>query len=912
MALDSGSHLGPYEIVGLIGLGGMGEVYRARDTKLGRDVALKTLPSELATDESRLVRFEREAQLLATLNHPNVAQIYGLEQAGGTTAIVMELVDGATLAARLATGAIPTDEALEIAFQLADALEAAHERGIVHRDLKPANIAVRPDGRVKVLDFGIAKVLAEVAHGARPLEPTSLPTQVTRPGFAIGTTAYMSPEQARGKPVDQRTDIWAFGCILYEMLTGQPAFRGEDDTSTLARVLERDTDLSALPAAIPDAVHKALRVCLVKDPRERVADIRDVRLLLKGTFDEAPGRSIPPFGWIAAALAAAAVAAVAAWNLKPGGSSVAVGTAAAPVVRAQIDLPAGQHLSTGYRNDDVGGLQRPSRSTMALSPDGKRLAYTAGDGSGSRLYVRRLDEREANVVAGTEGASQPFFSPDSASIGFFVGTQIKRVAIAGGEPRTIAISQSELLTFDWREAVWTDSDTLLVTTEKGIYEVPASGGQLVPLTELKGDERLHLHPQLLPGRRGLLYNVATDNTEAVPSNWAIVVQPLGGGEPRVIDRGSDPRYLPTSHIVFARQGALLAAPFDAGLLERTGASTIVIENVMQAEGGINSLLNTGTAQFAFSREGSLAYVAGGIYPEVRSWRIVWVDLAGNEIDLGLPSGPYLFPRVSPDGKRLSYVAGRFGDSQIWIYDLAVGIPSALTRTGQHHGLSWSPDSSRLVFARPDLGGRMFTIGVDGGTAPQPIGDDLRGYPLSWSRDNVLAFGLSQNAPGLNGLWTLRLDGTSKPEQFVEGTIGFAQFSPDGKWLAYVVAEGDRGEVYVRPYPAGTPVYRISPAGGLAPVWSPDGKQLFYVNTYTSPSKHMVVDMTTEGPSRPRELFSSSFSVGAPERDIDIAPDGRRFIALAPAPKPANEPVTSVELVLNWFNELNALVPVPQR
>jgi Tol biopolymer transport system component len=915
MGLSPGTRLGSLEIHDLIGAGGMGEVYRATDPELKRDVAVKVLPHALTDDDQRLARFKREAELLAALNHPNIAHIYGLERSSGTTAIVMELVEGPTLAERLATaGALPVDEALEIGFQLIDALEVAHEHGIVHRDLKPANIAVQPDGRVKVLDFGIAKALGDVSGAAGSLATTQPPTLLTRPGFALGTTAYMSPEQARGKPVDQRTDIWAFGCILYEMLTGRAAFAGEDATSTLARVLERETDLSTLPGGLPPAVRKALTLCLVKDARERVADVRDVRLVLKGTFGEAPARRAP---WrsVAAAVGAAALGGLLVWSFEPRSG---VDPPPMAPVHTQIEVAEGQHLSTLPNIEEPAGLQRPSRTSMAFSPDGTRLVYTAGDGKVTRLYVRRLDRSRAVALAGTEGASSPFFSPDGASIGFFVGTELKRVGVDGGEVRTIAVSQPELLASGWPQAVWSDGDTLLIGGRQGIYEVPATGGQLTPLTALQGDETLHTFPQLLPSRRGLLYNVLTRSTQGVPSDWAIVVRPLDGGEPRVLEHGSNPVYLPTGHIVFAREGALLAAPFDETTLELTAAPAVVLESVMQADGSISSSMNTGAAQFTVSRTGSLAYAPGGIYAETLLTRAVSVDLAGTSTDLGLPVASYRSPRVSPDGKRLSYVVGRLGGTQIWVYDLALGVPRALTSSGGHLSQIWSPDSTRLAYMRTDLDSRMFTLAIDGSAEPQSIGSGLIGVPLAWSRDDVLVFMPLQDATRVHGLWTLRLDGAAEPELFVAGNVGFATFSPDGKWLAYALAEAGRPEVYVRPYPGRTPVYRVSASGGIAPVWSPDGKRLFFQEPgVTEPDlmQQMVVDVTTE-PSfeprgRPRALFSRRYLITAPERTTDITPDGQ-FIMLERVAGPPNQPVTSIQLVQNWFAELDQLVPVPQR
>jgi serine/threonine protein kinase/Tol biopolymer transport system component len=924
MVLRPGTRLGNIEIGELIGAGGMGEVYRATDVHLKRAVAVKVLPETLTDDAERLARLRREAELLAALNHPNIAQIYGLEHGGSTTGLVMELIEGPTLAERLLMGAIPAAEALDIAFQVAGALEAAHERGIVHRDLKPANIKLRADGLVKVLDFGIAKAVEDRAGTTGPNAATSRPTAMTREGIVLGTAAYMSPEQARGKRVDQRTDIWAFGCILYEMLTGRPAFAAEDDTSTLARVLERDTDLSLLPSAVTPAVRKALQLCLAKEVKDRVADIRDVRLLLKGMFDEAQARHGPTWRALSAAVIAAAfLAGITVWTFGRSPTGVSTRTNAV-VVRSLIEVADGQHLAP--ESPQI-GLQRPIWSTMAFSPDGTRLAYTAwdvpasdppvADVPASGLYVHRLDRDRPVLIVGTGGARTPFFSPDGQSIGFFVQDKMKRVAVDGGEVRTIAVSEPSLLvgpdsTFAGvSQATWTDGDRILVATRRGIYEVPATGGELVPVTQLEEGELFHAYPQLLPGRRALIYNAVKGSS---PSDWAIVVQPVTGGERRVLAQGSNPVYLPTGHLVFARKGTLFAAPFDVESLKLTGAPAVVVEDIMHAERAPALVLNSGAAQFAVSSLGSLAYVPGGVFPDTTSSTPVWVDRAGVATDLDVPVAPYWFPRISPDGKRLAYVSGRFRD-EIWEYDLKLDTRLLLTKGGQYLALNWSPDGTRLAFTREDLGYRMFTIRADGSGMPEPIAA-FPGGPSSWSHDNVMAFVGSPDPATPATLWTLRMDGASMPEQFLDAPgVSHAAFSPDGKWLAYVSNETNADEVYVRPYPQKNPPYRVSVAGGIQPIWSPDGKQLFF--THGSPDEQtiMVVDVTT-GPSfthnRPRELLSGKYVPTGPVGNLDITPEGDRFIMVRAPPKHANEPVTSIHLVLNWFAELERLVPVPRK
>jgi serine/threonine protein kinase/Tol biopolymer transport system component len=934
------STIAHYRITAKLGQGGMGEVYRATDTKLDREVAIKVLPQSFADDPVRVARFAREAKVLASLNHPNIAVLYGIEESGGAHALIMELVEGETLGERLKREPMTVEESLECCKQVAEALEAAHEKGIVHRDLKPENIKIDPEDKVKVLDFGLAKALADPGASSdvaiNQADSPTLTNISTLPGQLLGTAPYMSPEQARAKPVDKRSDIWSFGCVLYECLTGKPLFQGEDVTETLATIIKGEPEWAALPNDTPPTIELLLRKCLAKDRKRRLRDIGDARIdieqalgdptssiirlsegVILGTTSRRRGLRLKSAGLVlCATLVVAAVAVFVTdfigWSVWPPPRV----EASADVIRFRLDLVPNRHLSGGGKWEELSfALQRPSRRSFALSPDGRYLVYAASDGETTRLYRRPMNQDQATLIPGTDGGFMPFFAPDSRSVGFVVrgiGTppavELKRVPVDGGEVRTIAASGSGPVIL--AASSWTEDDTILATAQDGIYVVPATGGSLARLTQVepaKG-EQVHRYAQMLPNGRAVLFNVATEGQ--VPSDWTIVVQSLEGGERQTVAvGGSDPRYLPSGHIVFARSGSLIAVPFDVDRLEVTGAPAVVLEDVMHGERGGNDILNFGAAQFSVSNTGSLTYVPGGIYP-VGPTSLVWVNPHGKAAPLPLPPAPYLWPRFSPDGTRLSYGIGHFGDLQLWVYDLELELPHELTSTGTNYWAVWSPDGTRLVFSRIGADGGLFSIAADGSGAPERVGEDLAGIliPSAWSTDNVLAF-LHSPGPGEPlGIWTLRMDGESQPEPFVATSARWPDFSPDGHWIAYVAADN---EVYVRPFPAGAPV-RVSPDGGSQPVWSPDGRQLFYTkgNPEPLPDQVMVVDVVTETafrPSPPRLLFEGLYSGSTPIRSIDISPDGDRFVMTEPV-LVEPQPVTEIRVVQNWFTELNEKCP----
>ena len=707
-------------------------------------MALKVLPEAFTSDPDRLARFEREAKVLASLNHPNIAAIYGFEEdeSEGTRALVLELVEGPTLADRIAQGPIPVDEALPIAKQIAEALEAAHEQGIIHRDLKPANIKLRPDGAVKVLDFGLAKALAGDGPAGGLSDSPTITAMATATGIILGTAAYMSPEQAKGKAVDRRTDVWAFGAVLYEMLTGQRAFQGPNTSETLVAVLTADVALDGLPESTPGRLRQLLRTCLQKDTKRRARDIGDVRLAMEGAFESAvdvatADDATRPRLTISAGVAIAVTALVVGVLIDRAMFRSTDAVPAQGLTRVSVNLGPRQHLSGGFGLEER--LQRPSRRSVVLSPDGRHLVYAASDGATTQLYRRRMDQSQATPIPETEGASSPFFAPDGESVGFVVAlptasphridgqTQVKRMSIDSGEVRTIATSGPE---FAPAGASWTAHETILLPSGDAIYEVPANGGSLSRLTTFESTqgERL-LYPELLPGGRAVLYNVALGE---VPSQWDIVVESLDTGRRRVVvEGGSDPRYVSSGHIVFVRTGSLMAVPFDVRRLEVTGAPVVAVEDVMQAERGTDSSLNSGAGQFSVSDSGSLAYVPGGLYP-VPEASLVWVDRNGASEPIPVPPGNYLHPRVSPDGTRLAYSEGPRGDHQVWVYDIGLEVPVQLPTAGENAAFVWSPDSTRLAFMSTGEGGtyRMLSMAADGSGQPQRLTEG-EALPSSW-------------------------------------------------------------------------------------------------------------------------------------------------------------------------------------
>jgi eukaryotic-like serine/threonine-protein kinase len=879
MTIAAGTKLGAYEVVALVGSGGMGEVYRARDAKLGRDVALKVLPEAFARDAERMARFQREAKVLASLDHPNIASIYGLEDSSSTHALVMQLVEGPTLADRIKQGLIPIDEALRIAKQISEALEYAHERGIVHRDLKPANIKVTTDDAVKVLDFGLAKALEGDASSMDISTSPTISRLATMQGVLLGTAAYMSPEQAKGKSVDRRADIWAFGCVLYEMLTGKMAFSGEAVTDTLAAVIRAEPDWTQLPAATPIRVRVLLQRCLQKDPKQRLRDIGDARISLDEVLSGAPDpalagapqaatplwrRALP---W-ALGFLAAAVACAAGWVLKPSPSR--------PVTRTVINLPPGQRLA-GFDN-----------LVLAISPDGSQLAYVAttqgAGGETQRIYLRKMDSLDANPIPGTEGAVDPFFSPDGQWLGFFADGKMKKISVSGGAAQILADDSSP------EGASWSSQGTIVFSSgAQFLQQVSDAGGTPQPLTHLEKGEIGHVWPEFLPGGKAVVFE----------GSASVAAQLIGTSERRnLTPGGASPQYESSGYLIYAQAGNLMAVPFDPQRLEVKGAPVPVVQDVVQGPGG------PAPAQYSVSATGSLAYVPGST--QVSQSKLVWISRKGTEQPLSAPTRDYDEPRVSPDGRRVALGSG----GQIWIYDLARDTLTRFTFEGSlNGGQAWTPDGKRIAFTSSRGGTlNLYWQMADGsGGLERLTTSDHVQAPLSWSPNGQLLSFIELNAgPPIR---VLRLS-DRKAQPFLQTTsnAGVPQFSPDGRWMAYVSDESGRSEIYVQPYPGPGGKWQISTDGGSEPVWNRNGRELFY----RSGDKMMAVDITTEpsfSAGKPKMLFEGHYvsGTGASFPEFDVSPDGERFLMLKSVTQEQAAP-TQINVVLNWTEELKRLVP----
>ena len=944
-ALSSGRLLGSYTIVAPLGAGGMGEVYRATDTRLKRQVAIKVLPSMLAADPERLGRFQREAEVLASLNHPHIAAIYGFEEADGVKALVMELVEGATVADRIAQGPIPIDEALAIARQIAEALEAAHERGIVHRDLKPANIKVRDDGKVKVLDFGLAKLTegpaASGGDSASQAATVMSPATMTGVGMVLGTAAYMSPEQARGKPVDKRTDVWAFGAVFYEMLTAKQAFAGDDIADAIASVMKTTPDWTALPADVPPHVVTLIQRCLDKDRTSRISDVAVARFLLSenaslsgisgvagvpagaiaGSSTTTPSRSssaVPtaaagrPWRLFAPLLIAAVIGGAAIGWLLPRRPTVVM-----PLTSLQMNLSPADRLVESE------GALRPGRTAMALSPDGRLVVFAALTGETTRLYARPLDRAEGTAIAGTEGGEQPFFSPDGAWIGFRAANRIKKVPAAGG-PSAVVCNLSPGMRGPGGS--WAEDGAIYFSGNEGIFKVSAAGGTPVRVAEPVSStgERLLL-PHVLPGGKAILFTtVVSDLWDAA----RIVVQPTDAGVPAdaprrdLITGGADARYIPSGHLVYMKSGTLMAVPFDVGSQQLTGAPVALIENVMQAVNAPNFGDETGAGQFAVSASGTLLYALGGIGP-IRQSSLVWVDRTGALTPLAaVPPAPQFQPRLSPDGRRLAINIRRGASrvTDVWVFDVGRGAPTRLTLAMESHGAVWSPDSRRVAFISSggSVGNKVFVANADGSGQPERL-TDLPGNQTAstWAATgNAIAF--MNRAPGSPlAIWVLPMNGTPPtPRKFLEPgvTLSDPEISPDGTWMAYVSYESGQPEVYVQPHPGPGEKIRISTNLGYEPIWTRNGHEILYRSSTRDGERHFYsVVIRSLSPFRfdpPRLLFKAKpgdFDSTSPIRGWDATADGQRFLMNKPIPS-SDKPVTEMHVVLNWTDELRRRVP----
>ena len=874
----------------------MGEVYLARDTKLQREVAIKVLPEALAHDPERLARLEREARTLALLNHPHIAQIHGLEESDGIKALIMELVEGSTLADRIAQGPIPTDEALPIAKQIAEALQSAHEHGIIHRDLKPANIKLREDGTVKVLDFGLAKAMESTASSTNmSLSPTITSPAMTQMGVILGTAAYMAPEQAKGRRVDERTDIWAFGCVLYEMLTGKRAFEGEDVSDTLAAVLRGAPDWSVLPSQLSPTLLVYLQRCLTRDPAKRVHDIADVRLALEGAFDV-------PIERVSAA--SPVEVRQAPWRLIVVGTAVIAASAAvlgglgAPILFPGRP-PSVVRLTATPPN---GVLQTPTDPDVAVSADGYRIAYATIEQGTIALYVRSLDQLDAIRITGVSAPRAPFFSPDGQSIGFFDGQALKQVAASGGPPMTVTPMKGT-----GRGASWGADDSIIFATSDatGLLRVSAKGGEVRVLTEPKSGHD-HFFPQVLPGGRAVLFTIVATGQA---SSAQIAVLDLGSGTQTVLlSGGSHGQYAASGHLVYGAAGTLRAVGFDLDTLTIRGSAVPVVEQVVTK--------GTGAANFAMSRDGSLVYESGDI-ASVAERTLVWVDRQGREeVIAAAPKRSYVYPRISPDGTRVALDI-RDQQNDIWVWDLTRPNLARLTfDPGLNRGVAWTPDGKTLVFsAERDGTESLFWQAADASGSPERLTAGQPGRPQvpnSVAADGArLVFSEPDSQP--HDLYTLQLDSERKVLPLLNGSYDEhnGEVSPNGRWLAYQSDESGSTEIYVRPFPnVGDSRTKISTGGGTRPVWARNGRELFYLKV---DGTMVAVPIHPDSGGRfsagtPTSLFQGVYFATQSARTYDVAPDGSRFLMIKSAAPSSNSATVQLVVVQHWFEELKRLVP----
>ncbi len=889
MTLPAGTRLGAYEILAPIGAGGMGEVYRARDSRLSRDVALKVLPEEFFEDADRVARFEREAKSLAALNHPGIAAVYSFEEISGRHILVMELVEGEGLDERIAAGPLPPDEALAFAKQIADALEAAHEKGIVHRDLKPANVRVTPDGKIKLLDFGLAKIFEADPTGSSP-SATRSPTltgRATAAGMILGTAAYMSPEQARGRTVDKRSDVWAFGCVLFEMLTGKRAFEGETVSDTLAAVLMREPDWAALPAEVPAGAGRVLRKCLQRDVKLRLRDIGDARLDLDDVSASPTASSS-----LAAAQSAPAPAGrgtrklLLAWGAAAVLGAVAVALAvraraprAMPILRLSIPLPAGQVLSAG--------------SMPAISRDGRRIAYGARDASGvARLYVRALDRYEPTVIPDSDGAQQPFFSPDGTRVGFFARGKLMTAAVSGGAPTAIADASSNPF-----GGTWSEDDTIVFVPSlmTGLLRIASSGDKPRNLTapdDAAGGYG-HVWPQFLPGGRSLLFTIWGGTNPAANKGAALLS--LDTGKWTTVAAGLQSfRYASSGHLLQSDPRGVMAVPFDPAHPQAVSFQNFVVDDVFQTP-------SASISWFAFSETGTLIYVPGD--PILST--MAWVDRQGHATPLADQPSSVVDPTLSPDGTR---VVLEDKDNALWVVDLRRGSRSRLTL--DHEGSNaypvWSRDGSRVFFGS-NRGGDwdVYEVPASGGPAKRLLARRGNQFPQSEAPDGTLL--LTERTKVGADLLTLSPDGTVKP--FIVSPSGkfSAQFSPDGRAVAYTSDETGSDEVYVRSVARPGEVVAVSANGGREPRWSPDGREVIYrrADAFFAASVSATEPLAV-GDSKKLFEMPAAFGRSQMHSGYAVSPDGRFFVLILDR----RAIPTQINVVLNWFEDLKAKVGKP--
>ena len=869
MALEVGGRIGPYQLVSILGTGGMGKVYRARDATLNRDVAVKVLAEPFTGDADRLARFLREAQLLASLNHPHIAAIYGVEKYEDGQALVLELVDGPTVADRCVRGPLPIPEAIAIARQITEALEAAHEKGIVHRDLKPANIAIDPGGRVKVLDFGLAK-LAESTHVSNAsAEITHAVVAGSSPGLIVGTAAYMAPEQVRGEVADRSCDVWAFGCVLFETLTGRPAFAGATFSDIIGEVLKSEPDWSALPAETPETIRRLLRRCLQKDRRRRLRDIADARLELEDIDDrrqrlETPAGSRRPERalWL---IALVVVAGLAAWlaRLVPHDQPV-------QAFRLEISTP-------------------PSTdpTSLSISADGRHVAFSGDDNGASRLWVRTLDAAAPRPLAGTTGGYFPFWSPDNRSLAFFADGKLKRIDIETGSVQTLDDATAG------RGGAWLEDGAIIFAPQAGpIYRIPATGGSRVRVTPEQSTRNARF-PQMLPdGRHFVYYSVGT------PQARGVYIGDLDGTPGRrVVDADGAAVYSASGHLMFVRQRTLFSQRFDANRLELVGDPVSVSSEIAVD-------VNVGSTALSASRAGALLYRTGLAHAERQ---LAWVDRSGAErARLGEPDDTRTWgPELSPDGRTVAITKTASGNQDIWLLDLSRQVLRRFTSDDAPDANAvWSPDGRRVAFTSSrTAGGAMYVAAVSGDEPEHRLVDTPPAMQASdWSRDGRYLLFRSQSPTTRYDIWAVAPDEGKKAFPVVQTAFDErdAQFSPDGKWIAFESNESGRFEIYVQAFPGPGRKWPISPAGGAQVRWSHDGRELFYI---AADRRLMSVPITLDAANQrvdagaPKPLFTTNVGavVSVNRQQYTPSPDGQRFLMNTVK----DERTYPITVLLNW-------------
>ena len=907
-----GQTLAHYRITERIGAGGMGEVYRATDSRLHRDVAIKVLPLSVAGDRDRMARFEREAQVLASLAHRSIAAVYGLEDTDGGKALVMELVEGEDLSERLRRGPMPIDEAVRTAAQIAEGLEAAHEHGIIHRDLKPANIKLLPDGHVKLLDFGLAKALegASPAHLTQG-ESATLSVAATAAGIVLGTAAYMSPEQATGAVVDRSADVWSFGVVLFEMLTARRLFDGQTTSHVLTEVIRAEVDFARLPAGTPRELRALLERCLERDPRRRLRDVREARLVLERLAEQkssersamraATTAGRPASGWrerlvwggIGGVLIGGLAVAAALWmqpSLEP-----------APLTRLEVRL-ADEPLFT-----NVG-------PAFDVSPDGRWIALSSGDAAGvesGRLQVRRFSELHSTTLVATSGTANldrpynPFFSPDGAWVGYATPSELRKVPIGGGTPLTIC-------NVNLSRGAWWGSDGTIVlapSPNSGLARVGEAGGQPEPLTTLdtKKGEATHRWPQILPGGTAVLFT-SHNQTAGGFQAASIEVVNIQSRERKVVQNGGTyGRYVPSGHLVYVHETTLFAVPFDLDRLEVVGQPVPIVQNVTASD-------VQGSGQFAFSSDGLLAYLQGAAPVPVHP--IVWVDRAGADAPLLDEPGTYVNPRLSPDGRQLSLTVLKNNNWDIWVHDLQRRVSTRVTfDEAAETEQVWSPDGREVVYVSERQQTGLYRKAADGSGVETRLeagtaGRDAVVFPQAWSPDGrQLAYTSAQADIGF-----LPLTGDGKPTLLLNSRFAETDpaFSPDGRWIAYMSEESGDPEIYVRRFPSGAGRAQISDGGGAYPRWSRNGTELIYRTATGLTAVPIELGAESVRSGQPRELFRREFlggvrgiSVGQYTfADYDVMPDGSRFVMFPRVATPHDRSLGMVTLVFNWFDELS--------